>query len=232
MIRAAWSRTDAGRASSGIPLAKRANSARTGSISLSRLGVPRISAPGGLKRQRLPTGERVPAGRPHLARLLVRDLEHVAVRILEVHGKVRAVIHGGADGHPAGDEAVVEGLEILRALDLPGNVEQPDLLRRLRGRVHANLPETKVMGIRVPGDGEEDHLSGKPAGHGEANHVPIERLRAVQIAHLQHHVAELLQRHGDPRTPWTGSGRSDRTSLSTAPFAAMIAEAAESHQPG
>ena len=97
-----------------------------------------------------------------------------------------------------GGERVVEGAEILLPLHLPRDVEQPDLPWHLGGRVRTHLPEAQVVRVGVTGHGEEDHPARHPAGHGQAEDARVERFGAVEVAHLEDHVAELLQRHRRP----------------------------------
>src|SRR6185436_2813055 len=189
----ACSRTASGTAPSGVRATYRARAVRTGSIAASAYCG---SAGRGPEAKRLAAGEGILVRGPGLAGLLVRDLEHVPVGIVEVDRQVRTVVHGQPHGNPVRHERGVKRLEVLLSLDLPGHVEQPDLLRRRGSRVRPDLPEAEVVRVRVPGYRKEHHATREPPGDGQAEHARVERLGPVEIAHLEDHVAKLLEHHG------------------------------------
>jgi hypothetical protein len=94
-------------------------------------------------------------------------------------------------------EVPVERLEVLGALDLPGDVEETHLPGLRRRRVRPHPPQREVVGVLVPRYAEEDHPPGEAAGDAEADDVGVEGLRPVEVADLEDDVAELLQCHDE-----------------------------------
>ena len=83
------------------------------------------------------------------------------------------------DADSLGHQLPVRALEILEALDLPGDVEEAHLPGLLWPGGRPDLPHAEVVGVLVAGHGEAHHASGEPAGHPEPENAAIERLGAL-----------------------------------------------------
>src|SRR6058998_1535338 len=131
-------------------------------------------------------GER-PLALPLAARLLVVDLEAVAVGIREVDADGHGVVRH-ADGHVLGLQPLVHLGEVLETAHAPGHVVQTHALLLGPGRVLAHLEQGDVVGmVAVARQESRPQLAGSGKRHGvlrvQPEDVRVPLVRPLGVAH-------------------------------------------------